>query len=608
MAQNVRRFFGPNLLFDGGLDSIRLPSFGFRGPSSLPFLRFFAATTFGIKIRGLRWMGLLSLVLCASTSLAGREPVHARHGMVVTVESHATDVGVAMLQSGGNAVDAAVSVGFALAVTHPSAGNLGGGGFMLIHFADGRTTFIDFRERAPALATADMYLDKTGMPTRDSDIGYRASGVPGTVRGMELAQRKYGAKSWDQVVRPAWQLASEGFPVSYGLARGLADNKDRLARFTDSNRVFLRNGKLYEPGEIFKQPELAETLERVMKTGCMDFYEGTTAHLIAEDIRAHGGVITLEDLKNYKAIERGALTGAYRDYTIITAPPPSSGGIGILHILGMLAPTGFEKAGAGSAQTTHYMAEAMRRYFADRSHYIGDPDFFKVPTSFLLNAKYLASRAQTITPDRATPSTSVLPGSPTPYESSQTTHYSVVDREGNAVSVTYTLNGSYGSGVTATGTGVLLNNEMDDFSAAPGASNQSQLTYQGEANAIQPHKTPLSSMSPTIVLHKGKLYAVLGSPGGPTIINTVLEVLVNLVDFKMNVADAVDFPRFHHQWIPDQLQVERGFSPDTIERLRSFGHKVEVIQSQGEVAAIAVNGAWLEGAADPRTEGTAKGY
>jgi gamma-glutamyltranspeptidase/glutathione hydrolase len=550
----------------------------------------------------------LLMTMAAVASLDAREPVRARQGMVVTVEPHATDVGVATLESGGNAVDAAVAVGFALAVTHPSAGNLGGGGFMLIRLADGRTDFIDFRERAPGRADARMYLDKQGMPTNDSDIGYRASGIPGTPRGLELAQRKYGAKAWDQLIRPAWQLASKGFALSYGLARELKANQDRLKKFADSNRIFLRNGKFYEPGEILKQPELARTLERLMKNGSRDFYEGETARLIEADMQAHGGLITQEDLKTYKALERAPLTGAYRGYSIVTAPPPSSGGIGILHILGMLESTGFEKAGAGAAQTTHYMVEAMRRYFADRSRYIGDPDFFSVPTSFLLNPKYLATRAETIDPKRATPSATIFPGTLAQLENTHTTHYSVVDREGNAIAVTYTLNGSYGSGVTAAGTGVLLNNEMDDFSCKPGVANQSQLAYEGEANCIQPHKTPLSSMAPTIVVKDGKLYAVLGSPGGPTIINTLIEVLVNLLDFKMNVADAVEFPRFHHQWIPDRLQVERGFSPDTIELLKSRGHAVEVVRSQGEVAAIVVNSDWLQGAADPRTEGTAKGY
>lgn len=552
------------------------------------------------------WLALL--LLGATPTLIAHEPVRARRAMVVTVEPHATDIGAEILQQGGNAVDAAVAVGFALAVTHPSAGNLGGGGFMLIRLADGRTTFIDFRERAPVQATDNMYLDPKGQPTKDSDVGYRASGVPGTVRGLELAQRKYGMKTWKQVIHPAWRLAAKGFVLSYGQAAGLKANQDRLGRFPESNRIFLRNGRFYETGEVFKQPELARTLKRLMQRGAKDFYEGETAHLLAADMETHGGLITLEDLQSYRAVEREPLTGSYRGYSILTAPPPSSGGIGILQILGMLEPIDLQAAGAGSAQATHYMAEAMRRYFADRSRYLGDPDFYPVPAAALLDPNYIASRRQSIDPNHATPSASLSFGSLPGHESQETTHYSIVDAEGNAVSVTYTLNGSYGSGVTATGTGILLNNEMDDFSSHPGAPNQAQMAYAGDANSIQPRKTPLSSMTPTIVLRDGKLYAVLGSPGGPTIINTVIEVLVNLVDFKMNMADAVNWPRFHHQWMPDQLQVERGFSPDTIDLLKARGHKVEVISQQGQVAAITVNGAWLEGAADPRAEGTAKGY
>ncbi len=530
--------------------------------------------------------------------------------MVVTVEPHATEVGVRVLEDGGNAVDAAVAVGFTLAVTHPSAGNLGGGGFMLVRLADGRTTFIDFRERAPGLASSNMYLDTNGQPTKDSDIGYRAAGVPGTPRGFELAHLKYGRKPWSELVRPAWQLASKGFVVSYGLAQQLKSksNRERLSQFAESRRIFLRDGHYYEPGEVFRQPELARTLKRLMKFGAKDFYEGQSAHLIAADMQAPGGLITLDDLRQYRAIERTPLTGHYRGCTIITAPPPSSGGIGILQILGMLEPTDFEQAGPGSAFATHYMAEAMRRFFADRSRYLGDPEFSSVPSSLLLDPKYIAARGRTIDPQHATPSTVIAPGGLASHESPQTTHYSIVDAEGNAVSVTYTLNGSYGSGVTAAGTGVLLNNEMDDFSSKPGAPNTGQMAYQGDANSIAPHKTPLSSMSPTIVLRDGKLFAVLGSPGGPNIINTVLEVLINLVDFKMNVAEAVARPRFHHQWIPDCLQVERGFSPDTIERLKALGHHVEVSSSQGEVAAIVISDGWLQGAADPRTEGEAKGY
>jgi gamma-glutamyltranspeptidase/glutathione hydrolase len=529
--------------------------------------------------------------------------------MVVTVEPHATDVGVSVLRSGGNAVDAAVAVGFALAVTHPSAGNLGGGGFMLIRFADGRTAFIDFRERAPAKATPNMYVGKDGKATKDSDLGYLASGVPGTPRGLEVAQHKYGVKPWAEVVEPARRLAEKGFVVSYDLAQQLKSkaHQSRLAQFPESKRTFLRNGRLYEPGEVFVQADLARTLTRLMRKGAADFYEGETARLLVSDMKAHGGLIGMEDLRQYRPVERTPLTGSYRGYTIITAPPPSSGGIGILQMLSMLEPTTFADSGAGSAQATHYMSEAMRRYFADRSRYLGDPDFCASP-AFLLKPDYITARRQTIDPTRASSSIATTPGESQPHESQQTTHYSVIDAAGNAVAVTYTLNGSFGSGVTIPGAGFLLNNEMDDFSSKSGVTNQGELSYSGDANTIQPHKIPLSSMTPTIVLRDGKLYAVLGSPGGPTIINTVLEVLVNMIDFKMNVADAVAAPRFHHQWMPDRLQVERGFSPDTIGRLQAMGHKVEVANHQGEVAAIRVNDRWLEGAADPRTEGTARGY
>jgi gamma-glutamyltranspeptidase/glutathione hydrolase len=557
---------------------------------------------------------LVSLVTVSSLAWNGpscayaREPVRAAHAMVVTVEPHATEVGVAVLKSGGNAIDAAVAVGFALAVTHPSAGNLGGGGFMLIRFADGRTTFIDFRERAPAKATPGMYLGKNGEPGDQSDIGYLASGVPGTVRGFELAQRKYGSRTWAELLQPAWLLAAKGFVVSPGLVRQLKqrENQDRLSRFPESRRIFLRNGRPFATGEVFRQSDLAGTLKRLMKRGAADFYEGETARLIATDMKAHDGLISLDDLRQYKAVERSPLTGSYRGYTIITAPPPSSGGFGILQILGMLEPTGFASNGPDSPKAVHFMAEAMRRYFADRSRYLGDPDFCATP-DFLLNSEYISARRRTIDPDRASPSEAIAAGAAEQPESRQTTHYSIIDAAGNAVAVTYTLNGSYGSGVTVPGTGFLLNNEMDDFSRKPGTANQGALSYNGDANSIQPHKIPLSSMSPTIVLHEGKVYAILGSPGGPTIINTVLEVLINLIDFKMNIADAVDAPRFHHQWKPDRLQIEQAFPPGTVAWLRAMGHKVEVVREQGEVAAILANGGWLEGAADPRTEGTAEG-
>jgi len=552
---------------------------------------------------------LVALVAAAGAGLGARQPVRAQRAMVAAREPHATDIGVAVLEAGGNAIDAAVAVGFALAVTHPSAGNLGGGGFLLARFADGRTAFIDFRERAPEKASRNMYIGPDGKATADSLVGYRASGVPGTVRGLEFAQQKYGRKAWRDLVEPAVELAARGFPVSYSLARSLEvkHTTERLSRFPESMRIFLKDGKFFEAGERLMQPELARTLTRIRDRGANDFYEGETAELLAADMKEHGGLITLDDLKNYKAIERAPLTGSYRGYGIVTAPPPSSGGVGILQMLGVLEGSGYEKSGAGSAATLHFMAETMRRYFADRSEYMGDPDFYRVPVSGLLNPRYIAGLRQSIDREHATPSSVLHPGKPAGYESSDTTHYSIVDAEGNAVAVTYTLNDSYGSGVTATKLGFLLNNQMDDFAAKPGEANAYGLV-QGEANAIQPRKTPLSSMTPTIVLRDGKLYLVVGSPGGPTIINTVLEVIVNVIDFGMNVADAVDAPRLHHQWLPDVLKLERGFSPDTVALLKARGHTVEVENGQGEVAAIRVNDGWLEGSADSRTEGTAKGY
>ena len=549
----------------------------------------------------------LAVSLAAIVPVWAAQPVHARHAMVVTVEQHATDAGVAVLESGGNAVDAAVAVGFALAVTHPSAGNIGGGGFMLVRLADGRTTFLDFRERAPEKASRNMYLDASGKPTQDSVVGYRAAGVPGSVRGFEYASKKYGRKPWADVVAPAIELAEKGFPVSYGLARSLDGSAERLGRFPESKRVFLRDGRPYEFGETFVQPELARTLERIRREGARDFYEGETAHLLAADMEKHGGLITLADLKNYSVAERQPLTGAYRGYHIITSPPPSSGGAGILQMLGVLEGSGYEKSGAGSAAELHYLAETMRRYFADRAVAMGDPDFVKVPLANLLAPAYIAQLRQSIDPEHATPSSQIHSALPAPAESTETTHYSIVDADGNAVAVTYTLNFGYGDGVTVPGLGFLLNDEMDDFAAKPGTPNGFGLV-QGEANAIQPNKRPLSSMTPTIVTRDGKLSLVVGTPGGPTIINTVLEVMVNVMDFGMNIQDAVDWPRIHHQWLPDQLVMERGFSPDTIALLKARGHQVRIVNQIGEVAAIEVRDGNLEGAADPRTEGTAKGF
>jgi gamma-glutamyltranspeptidase/glutathione hydrolase len=544
------------------------------------------------------------LLIAAILPVWSAQPVRARHGMVVTRETHATQAGLKILASGGNAIDAAVAVGFALAVTHSSAGNIGGGGFMLVRLADGRTTFIDFRERAPQAASHDMYLDATGKLTRDSITGYRASGVPGTVAGLEYASKHFGKRPWPELVQPAIDLAANGFPLSYAQANGLRGGG--LAAFADSKRIFQRDGKFYEPGDVFVQADLAKTLARIAKLGSQDFYHGETAHMLAADMKAHDGTITLADLESYKVIERKPLTGKYRGYDIVTAPPPSSGGVGILQMLGVLDGTGYEKAGAGSAEVVHYMTEAMRRFFADRNQWMGDPDFVKVPVKGMLDAEYIKKLRASIDPVRATPSAEVKAGAFTGHESFETTHFTVADEEGNIVSLTYTLNGGYGSKVTATGLGFLLNNEMDDFTAKPGEANMFGLV-QGEANSIAPHKTPLSAMTPTIVLKDGKPFLALGSPGGPTIINSVLEVLVNVIDFNMNVQDAVNWPRFHHQHLPDEVRVEPGYSPDTVAILEKNGYTIKRANAQGEVAAIKFANGWLEGAADPRTEGTAAG-
>ncbi len=547
-------------------------------------------------------MPLLTVVLSA------HEPVRARHGMVVADEPLAADVGLAVLKNGGNAVDAAVAVGFALAVTHPFAGNLGGGGFMLVRFADGRATFIDFRERAPEKATRDMYLDAQGNPTRDSVDGWRAVGVPGSVRGFELAQTKYGSQKWSELIAPAIELATKGYALSYKSAE-LLHNARNLGEDPESKRIFQKSGSYYEAGDVLVQPELAATLRRIAASGAREFYEGETARRLVSEMAAHGGLVTLADLQGYRAVERTPLTGAYRGLTILAAPLPSSGGIGILQMLGMLEDSGYGKAGPGAAATIHYTAEVMRRFFADRSQYLGDSDFVKVPVKGLLDPAYIRERRASINPDQATPSDQINPGKPAGPEGTETTHYSIVDAAGNAVAVTYTLNNGYGSGVTAPGLGFLLNDEMDDFTSKPNTPNMFGLV-QGEANAIQPGKRPLSAMTPTIVVRDGKPFMVLGAPGGPRIVTAVLQVLLNVIDFRMNIQDAVDAPRFHHQWKPDKLYLEPGISPDTVALLEDMGHQVD--DSPGivlaRINAILSDGGWLQGAADTRWTGKAAGY
>ena len=552
----------------------------------------------------------LALVIPAVTPVeATRQPVRARHGMAVAMESIATDVGVRVLQKGGNAVDAAVAVGFALAVTHPFAGNIGGGGYMLVRLADGRTTFIDFRERAPETSTRDMYLDAQGNPTKDSIEGWRSSGVPGSVRGFAMANTKYGTRTWADNLAPAVALATKGYPVSYALAEGLKGSRS-LAADPESKRIFQRDGRFFDVGETLVQPELGRTLQRIATNGPNEFYEGDTAKRLAEEMAKHGGLISLADLKDYTAVERTPLQATYKNYTVITAPPSSSGGIALLEMLGILDGTGYEKGGPGSASAIHYITESMRRAYADRNEYIGDPDFVKVPLAGLLDTGYLAKLRATIDPVKATPSVEVKPGQPAGVEKMETTHYSVVDAAGNAVAVTYTLNGGYGNGITVPGLGFLLNNEMDDFSAKPGVANMFGLV-QGARNAIAPGKRPLSSMTPTILLKNGKLFMTVGAPGGSRISTAVLQVILNVVDFGMNIQDAIDAPRVHHQWMPDRLSLERAISPDTVDLLKSRGYDVDynagVVLAQ--TAAIVSDGGWLQGGSDGRSAaGKAAGY
>ncbi len=549
---------------------------------------------------------------------ASRQPVRALHGVVASSEPLASEVGVQIMKKGGNAVDAAVAVAFALAVTHPFAGNIGGGGFMLIRMRDGATAFVDYREMAPGAASRDMYLDANGNVIKAASIvGYRAVGVPGTVAGMYLALQKYGTMKWSDVIQPAIKLARDGFVVSHSLSQSLKNSAKLLSGFPESNRIFLRNGNYYEEGEIFKQPELAATLERIAENGPKEFYQGETARLLAADMAKHGGLITTGDLKNYMAKWRVPVEGSYRGYQIVSAPPPSSGGTALIEMLNILEPFDLKSMSALSAAELHTEAEAMRLAFADRAKYMGDTDFVKVPVAGLISKKYAAALAKEIKPTQATPSADVKNPDPFGYESTETTHFSIVDKDGNAVANTYTLNNGYGSGVTVPGLGFLLNDEMDDFTSKPGTPNMFGL-IQSENNSIQPRKRPLSAMTPTMVLKDGNLFMVAGSPGGPTIINTVLQVIVNVIDYGMNIQEAVDAPRIHHQWLPDQLQVEPvGFSPDTLNILRSEGYHLKMMisplwgnQFLGDAQSILVDPKTgiRYGASDPRRNGKAIGY
>jgi gamma-glutamyltranspeptidase/glutathione hydrolase len=532
--------------------------------------------------------------------------------MVVSTEPRATQVGIDVLKRGGNAVDAAVAVGFALAVTHPSAGNLGGGGFMLIRLGrTGEAVVIDYREKAPAGARRDMYLDGQGNVVEDaSTIGYRAAGVPGTVAGFALALERYGTMKFADVVSPAVALARDGVELSYYESESLRESRELLERFPESRRIFLRGGRLYEAGERFVQPELSASLEALARGGAGEFYEGSIARRIASEMNVNGGLITPDDLKSYRAVVRRPVRGTYRGYEVLSTPPPSSGGTALVEMLNILELFPLGRYGQGSSRSLHIVAETMKLAFADRAEYLGDADFVRVPVAGLTSKPYARGRFEMIDPYLASDASRLGHGNPAPFESGQTTHYSIVDGEGNAVANTYTLNGSYGSGVTIAGTGMLMNNEMDDFSAKPGAPNAYGLVH-GEANAIAPGKRPLSAMTPTVVLKDGRLFLVLGSPGGPTIINTVLQTILNVVDFGMTIQEAVDAPRIHHQWMPDRLMLEKtGFSQDVRDALRARGYTLAFRDPIGDCQAIMVepgNGVRL-GAADPREDGLALGY
>lgn len=531
-------------------------------------------------------------------------PVKAQHGMVASVDALATQVGVEILRQGGNAVDAAVAVGFALAVTHPQAGNLGGGGFMLLRTASGRATAIDFREMAPGHASRDMFLDKQGnADSKLSLTSHLASGTPGTVAGLALAAQKYGTLPLSTLLAPAIKLARDGIPVNDALADDLKTyGKEVLITHPNSKAIFYKpDGTPWQKGDRLVQKNLAHSLQLIARQGPDAFYKGEIADEIAGEMAQHGGLINKADLAAYRAVERTPVSGTYRGYEVFSMPPPSSGGIHIVQILNILENFDLAKMGFGSADAMQVMAEAEKYAYADRSEYLGDPDFVKVPWQALTSKAYAKTLAQQIDVAKARPSSEIKPGKLEPYESNQTTHFSVVDKQGNAVAVTYTLNTYFGSGIVAGKSGILMNNEMDDFSAKPGTPNVYGLVG-GEANAVQPAKRPLSSMSPTIVAKGGKTWLVTGSPGGSRIITTVLQMVVNSIDFGMNVAEATNAPRFHHQWLPDQLRVEKGFSPDTLRLLETKGQHVKVLPSMGSTQSIMIGpDGMLYGASDPRS-------
>jgi gamma-glutamyltranspeptidase / glutathione hydrolase len=583
--------------------------------SSLLLSKSMRTSVIGFLLVALQWYWYVPALQAQSTAQFGtKHGVIANSAMVVTAHPEATRVGIEILKKGGNAIDAGIAVEFALAVVYPQAGNIGGGGFYVIRMADGKTAMLDYRERAPKAATRTMYLDDKGnVREQASKIGHLAPGVPGTVAGMAEAHKNYGSLPWKDLVEPAIRLARH----STLTAKEAGNHNEVMAsieKVNGTHNAFVKKGG-WKQGDAFVQADLAKTLERVRDHGRGGFYEGETADLFVAEMKRGGGIITHEDLQSYQATWRTPLTGTYKGYDIITAPPPSAGGIGIVQMLGMIE--NYEQSsgkklsamGFHSAEAVHLMTEIERRYYADRAEHMGDPDFYPVPTKGLVQATYSADRMKTFDPQKATPSSVISAGKPQPKESEQTTHYSIVDAKGNALSATTTLNGGYGSRLIVRGAGFILNNEMDDFSVKPGTPNMYG-AVGGEANAIQPSKRMLSSMTPTILTKNGKLAMVVGTPGGTTITTSIFQVILNVLEFKMTMQEAVSAKRFHHQHLPDRIMIEENGLPSTVqETLKSMGHQFFSRTMWGRVEGVRVlpNGKYESGA-DPRGDDTALGY
>ena len=533
-------------------------------------------------------------------------PVIARNGMVVGPEQLAAEVGAQILRQGGNAIDAAVATGFALAVTYPRAGNLAGGGFMLIHLADDdRETLIDYRETAPAAASRDMFLDNEGNLDKQREyFSLQSAGVPGTVAGMLYALEKYGTLTREQALAPAIALARDGIPVSYSLFFEISASAQNLRKNPAAERQFFQpDGSAYAVGDIWRQPDLAWTLSEISEEGINGFYAGEVAQLITTEMESGGGLITAQDLADYRVVERQPVRGTYKDFEIVSTPPPSSGGVHIVQMLNILEGYDLQAMGHNSAAYVHHLTESMKLAYADRSLYLADPDFVDVPVTQLIDKAYAEQQRQRIDSNVATPSVDIAPGQLLGSESTETTHYSVADRFGNVVSNTYTLNFSFGSNIVVPGTGMLLNNEMADFASSPGSANAFGLV-QGEANKIEPGKRPLSSMSPTIVFRAGEPWLATGSPGGSVIISTVLQTTLNAMVFDMNIATAAAEPRMHHQWMPDVLKMEEGFSLDTVRLLQAMGQNVDMAsRTTGRTNSIMLDEGWLYGSSDTRRPG-----